>query len=330
MDPLASAALTAIKFPTIKTVVIYHANCADGACAAWCYKRLAERGPTQYYHTSERVLANDKNMPSLDGCHVVILDYAYSRAEIMDLRSRAASVLIIDHHASYARDLEGVPGVVMDTTKCAAELVWGHYSNMCYETPWFLQHIRDRDLWLWEHPDSRAFSAAFVGQGLKFEVFDKLNQMKSETEREAFLKPGRLTVTVEDRIANQIAKNAELVYMKGLLPSDKTPRYRVWLVESHVFRSEVGNILSARPDCDFAAVYVYRVDAGRYDFSLRGRKGSELDLGKVAKEFNLNGGGHPAAAGFEWIGNFHDIVTKIPADEKIQEKVQETAREKNL
>lgn len=70
-------------------------------------------------------------------------------------------------------------------------------------------------------------------------------------------------------------------------------------VNTQLFRSEVGNKLSARSDCDVAALWEYNLKEKCFKISLRSTR-AEHDVSDIARK--LGGGGHPKAASFKWAG----------------------------
>ena len=119
---------------------------------------------------------------------------------------------------------------VFDESKCAAELVWDHIHGG-NSRPWFLEHIRDRDLWLWENPNLKAFSQAFFEMGLNFKSLDTL--LASDPEN--IYKRGRELLLVEQMTTAMLCKSAEPVKFEG---------YNVLALNSPIYQSECGAELS--------------------------------------------------------------------------------------
>jgi hypothetical protein len=122
----------------MKTLCIYHANCADGLGAAWAVHRAlgadvefvaAKYGDTppgmkwvadnnhcrdcdRAYETGQ--LWPDEHQPRLEstplpsrlrGCDVMIVDFSYPLATLRAMAAEARSVLVLDHHKTARDDL---------------------------------------------------------------------------------------------------------------------------------------------------------------------------------------------------------------------------------
>ena len=63
-------------------------------------------------------------------------------------------------------------------SKSGATLAW-EFFHPGKEAPKFIQYITDRDLWKWELPYSKEFSAAFDMVPFEFEEFENLKMIAS-------------------------------------------------------------------------------------------------------------------------------------------------------
>jgi nanoRNase/pAp phosphatase (c-di-AMP/oligoRNAs hydrolase) len=194
-------------------------------------------------------------------------------------------------------------------------------NGMYDERPWFLKHVRDRDLWLWEDPNSKAFSQAFFDAGLTFETLDRFAQADPDQIREIY-RLGEESLTKQQIIIDKAVARSELCQF--FVPVDPENPYRegytVAVVNQTQMQSEVGNALCEKTKTvhgvtvfvDFAVIIrngddrrtilslLTDPDADVY-ISLRGARTrsdgtTSPDLSRIAKFFD--GGGHPNAAGF--------------------------------
>ena len=147
-------------------LVIYHANCTDGFGAAYsAWKLLGDRA--EYYaakHGNQPPDVKDKN--------VVILDFSYDNATTKRLIADSKNLLVIDHHKSAMVELHDVSCTRFDMNHSGAMLSWKFF-HPGKEPPRLIKFIEDRDLWKWEIPYSKEFSAAFDMVKFNFEDFDK-------------------------------------------------------------------------------------------------------------------------------------------------------------
>ena len=82
-------------------LVIYHANCWDGFCAAWvARKALGEIEPFPAYYGAKP--------PNVAGREVYILDFSYKRPVMREILASARSVVVLDHHKTAEVELDGI------------------------------------------------------------------------------------------------------------------------------------------------------------------------------------------------------------------------------
>jgi oligoribonuclease NrnB/cAMP/cGMP phosphodiesterase (DHH superfamily) len=132
----------------VKTLCIYHGNCADGFGAAWVVRKAlgeqVEFFPGVY----------QQEPPDVTGWDVILVDFSYKRAVIEKMLELAASITIIDHHKTAIEDLREFTTLVdgrqinciFDTSHSGAMLAWLHFFPG-QEPPALIRHIEDRDLW---------------------------------------------------------------------------------------------------------------------------------------------------------------------------------------
>lgn len=83
-----------IPKPENVNLVIYHAGCADGFGAAWAaWKRVGEQAEYIYMHYNDEP-------PDMTGKHVAIVDFSFERPVLDEMLTKAASLVVLDHHKS--------------------------------------------------------------------------------------------------------------------------------------------------------------------------------------------------------------------------------------
>ena len=254
-------------FPLPPTVVLYHAECADGFGAAWAlWRRFPEA----------RFVPVKHGVPppeGLKGERVVIVDFSYGRDLLESMAHETQNLLVLDHHITAEKALAGLPYAYFDMKKSGAVLAchWAHD----HPPPWLLQYIQDKDLWTWALPMSREINAAVASHPFEFDVWSGFKQKDLEQE-------GRAILRYEQELVNKLAGQAVAVEFQGeTVPS----------VQSSVLTSQIGERLSA--DAPFCIIWHDR-DGRRY-YSMRSREDG-TDVGAIAASFG--GGGHTHAAGF--------------------------------
>ena len=249
------------------TLILYHAECADGFGAAWAIWR---RYPKAEYRPVKHGEAPPAN---LAGHHIVMVDFSYNRTTLEAMAKDAASLVVLDHHITAEQALADLPYAYFDLNKSGAVLGWEWAHDE--PAPWLLRYIQDKDLWQWALPNSREISAALASYPFDFELWTRFEQ--GELERE-----GRAILRYENELVTKLASHATLVEFEGAtVPS----------VQSSVLTSQIGERLSAEhPFC-----VIWHDRNNRRYFSMRSREDG-TDVGAIAASFG--GGGHTHAAGF--------------------------------
>ena len=249
------------------TLILYHAECADGFGAAWAIWR---RYPGAEYRPVKHGEAPPTN---LAGHHIVMVDFSYNRPTLEAMAKDAASLVVLDHHITAEQALADLPYAYFDLNKSGAVLGWEWAHDE--PAPWLLRYIQDKDLWHWALPNSREISAALASYPFDFELWTQFEQRELERE-------GRAILRYENELVTKLASQATLVQFEGAtVPS----------VHSSVLTSQIGERLSA--DHPFCLIWHDR--NGRRYFSMRSREDG-TDVGAIAASFG--GGGHTHAAGF--------------------------------
>lgn len=258
--------------PSQVTHILYHADCADGFGAAYAaWKILGDQAtyiPVQHGDPP----------PSLPGdALVAIVDFSYKREIILELKSKVANLIILDHHTTAQDELAGLPFATFDMTKSGARMAW-EYWHPGEAVPEMIAYIEDKDLWLWNLEQSREFSIALHSYPMEFGVWSKLTPEHLKLEGAALL-----------RLQNKLVRDAT-----GRASFRNLFGYQVPVVNATEFRSEIANYLcKLHPDAPFAAAYYYDKN-GEENWSLRSV--GEFDVAALARQ--AGGGGHKNASGF--------------------------------
>lgn len=262
----------------MKTLCIYHGNCADGFGAAWVVRR-ALKDTVEFYPGIYQ-----QEPPDVTDRYVVMVDFSYKLPVILEMAKKAKFILIIDHHQSAIDNLKGLPSnvhFIYDVNHSGAMLTWNHYFQ--HEAPpTLLKHIEDRDLWKFELTGTREVQAAIFSYPYDFEVWDDLMARNCiglfdegvAIERKHFkdIKELLPVVTRDMNIGGFKIDVANLPYTMS---------------------SDAAMILAEKNW--FGACY-WDTPSGR-QFSLRSTKESDFDVAKIAEQFG--GGGHKHASGFK-------------------------------
>lgn len=263
-------------------LVCYHAQCSDGFGAAWAawrkFGEAAEYLPCSYA---------DKVLPDVAGREVYILDFSFPPDKLAQLEAQAASITLLDHHASAQKAFRGYQPqcncrIHFDMSQSGAALAWRHF-HPAEPMPYLIRAVQSRDLWQWNVPNDRAFLASLDMEPMTFEAWERVHTLRP-LDREAFIARGQPVVDMLRAQWEDIAREARPVVIgdqQGLMVNAPA-----------LFTSDVGNLLSERCGT-FALVWQDRGAEG-IKCGLRASDGYECMSLAVA----MGGGGHPKAASF--------------------------------
>jgi oligoribonuclease NrnB/cAMP/cGMP phosphodiesterase (DHH superfamily) len=298
-----------------KVLVITHGGCPDGTAAGFV---MSLKYPDAVVYGAQiRNFAEDKKLQEifLGFRKLFIVDYSYPKDVILDFCSHYDSVTIYDHHVTAQKDLvfDEPPAnlkVVFDMNRCGTEICWDEEFGLepqeqknptgpegPKERRWWIKHISDRDLWKWEDKNSHAFSEAFSVMGINSTTLRIINEYTPDEIAEMYAL-GHSVRQYREKLYTKICESAFITQFEG---------YTVYAINIDIYQSDIGNILASRPGIDFAVIY--RQDptsTQRWYISLRGTK-KEINLADLAKRLGqrsgTSGGGHPLAAGYEFVGS---------------------------
>lgn len=263
----------------MSTHVLYHANCLDGYASH--YVAWRHFGNEADYHP----VSYNKPFPisiPLDGsANVFILDFSYSRQLLLDIKSRLASLTVLDHHKTAQADLEGLDFAIFDMNKSGCGLTWDYFFPEA-PMPKALKHTQDRDLWRFILAGTKAFCAAayvFLGD----DVYNWQDACTKESFFNEVMDSGNTLLVAQRQQIASIVKDVRHVEYAG--------HHSAVVCTNHLV-SEVGDSLLTTDGVELAILISMQTD-GLYKLSFRSKPG--VDVSVLAKQ--LGGGGHATAAG---------------------------------
>lgn len=275
VSPSAAASRTFRLAPSCVTHVLYHGRCPDGFGAAWAaWRKLGDRAryvPVGY----------DEPVPDLEpGTRVVIADFAYPRDQLLALQEKVQDLVVLDHHETARRSLQGLDFACLDMEHSGAHLSWDYF-HPGEPLPDLIAYVEDRDIWRFCLPQSSDFSNALLSYPMNFQCWDGLAR----------------------DVPRVIAEGVTITRYKSQLIADILQRTRTERVDGHdvpvvACPRELGSDichanLLAHPDAPFAASYYDDADRKRH-WQLR--SAGDFDVSTLAEKFG--GGGHVHAAAF--------------------------------
>ncbi|MSR47119.1 MAG: phosphoesterase [Planctomycetes bacterium] len=257
----------------MKPLVLYHGQCLDGFAAAWvAFQRFGGGGEYRAVQFGEPL-----KIP-VDGRDLLILDFSFPRAQLLEFKERATSILVLDHHVTAQQDLAGLDFAHFDLKRAGCTFAWDWFFPD-QPRPWLLPYVEDKDLWLWKLPGSQEVSAALQSYSRSFKTWDKI--LKKGLD--ALVAEGRPILRYKNRLIETAASRIRMIDFEG---------HRIPVITSCLLQSEIGGRLSK--DHPFVAI-VFETE-GRKIWSLRSHEGSGVNVAEIAQRHG--GGGHPNAAGF--------------------------------
>lgn len=259
-------------------LVIYHGSCVDGFCAAWmAWRTLSDQAEYIAAHYGQEP-------PSVEGKRVYIVDFSYPRETLIRMARDARWIVLLDHHLTAQKDLEGldVPDleITFDMSRSGAGLTRDHFHRELKS--WLVDYVQDRDLWRFELSDSKLVNA-YIGT-LK-QTFEEYERVHSTLTAADAARLGAGADAYKDHYVEQMCKQARRVRFAGYddIPVVNAP---------YVGTSE---LVGALAETALFAVGWFQRSDGKVAFSLRSR--GEFDVSALAQRFG--GGGHAKAAGFQ-------------------------------
>jgi oligoribonuclease NrnB/cAMP/cGMP phosphodiesterase (DHH superfamily) len=265
--------------------IIYHANCADGFAAAWAiWKVLGDQLAS--YHPA----AYGSEPPEeIKDRHVVIVDFSYSRKVLEEIKSKAKSLLVLDHHKSAEESLRDFEGAHFDMNRSGAGMAWDYFHEK--PRPPLINYVEDRDLWNWKLPYAKELTAMFEIDNQSFQDLSEFNsKLESPEEFQVLVTKGSAVLEYKNSRVKMLSSKPYMVDISSICMLDDLT-LQIPCVNSQLFQSEIGNVLAQKHPM---AIVWYRAEDGSYRHSLRSN--GKIDCSKIAQFWG--GGGHANAAGF--------------------------------
>ncbi len=276
--------------PSLIDFVIYHFPCHDGFTAAWCAWRYLKQIKDIESVTFHGTKHGDPS-PDVTGKNVLIVDFSYNRETLLELKEKANTLIVLDHHISAQKALENLDFAFFDMDRSGAGLAWDYF--YATERPRLINFVEDRDIWRWTHEGSAEFMTAFME--LVSTRFEEYEQFLEDENVDNMIKNGQVLSTyVKNKIRRLAEKAGDTIFLG----------HKIKIVNTMDHISDLGSHLSN--DCDFVLMWYHDPLNNRFPVSLRSN--GNVDVSEIAKKFG--GGGHKAAAGFLAYESVLDLIDK--------------------
>ena len=268
-------------------LVLYHGKgCPDGfaaALAAW----LFYGGKAEFVGLDHGDVKSVSDLPDMVGRAVYILDFSFSADILRAIDERAAKLVMLDHHKSAADLLTGFTcrcGVVhFDMKKSGARLAW-EYFLPDQVVPDLVRYVEDRDIWVWQYPESASYLAALDMEPFEFARWQEIVAFDAE-QTALFQARGHAMDEKFTMLAQDMAEHALPLNFNGI--------DGLMVNASSAFHSLVGDLLCKKSGT-FALMWT--VDKkGVVKAGLRSQPGFNC----IPLAESMRGGGHAQACGFK-------------------------------
>lgn len=268
-------------------LVLYHGrNCPDGfaaALAAWLYYG----GKAEFLGLDHGDVNSLTDLPALAGRAVYILDFSFADHILRAIEERAAKLVMLDHHLSAAEKLTSFKcrcGVVhFDMKKSGARLAW-EFFHPGKPIPDLVRFVEDRDIWVWQYPDSAGFLAALDMEPFEFERWQTIAGFDA-AQLALYIERGRAMDEKFSKLCTLIVESAQPIVFNG--------ETGLMVNAPGVFHSLVGDLLSQKSST-FALMWAVDKNAV-VKCGLRSRSGYNC----IPLAASMGGGGHAQACGFK-------------------------------
>lgn len=266
---------------------IYHKNCLDGLGAAWVIDKYYNENKTYKPNVEFEGFhyGTEPDYDKLKDKLVYIVDFSFPKDTLEKIETIAHQLVLLDHHKTAKEDLESfVPKkdnttILFDMERSGAKMTWDYFYPE--QNNFKIDLIADRDLWQFNHEETKPFCAYMFFMGTKLNNFIEA----METPLEEAIKIGKILEEATEKRAKVASYNVRLIEFEGYkevpivnCPTDLT--------------SLTGHILANQYECGFAITYSDTSDKRIYSM----RSNGSVDVAELAKRHG--GGGHVSAAGF--------------------------------
>lgn len=282
-------------------VCIYHKPCFDGGLCAYLVHKYNDGHPCEFYGC--RPGGDKYTFPDIDGMNVLIADISFSRNTMIELHSRAKSLVCLDHHKTAKEALEGLDFCMFDMSRAGCQMTWDYLIGG--PRPRYVDYTGGRDIWDFSLSGTKEFTSMmfheYCGKS-KEEMFDVYDTFADEKVVDSMIEDGKHLLKFDATMVEKMSKNGVKCQMGDHI---------VYAVEGGLYRSEVGQELAKKASDNgeteaIGLTYTYNIMGDEWWISMRTFE-CQTDVAAVAQKYE-NGGGHAAAAGFTWKGLLPELL----------------------
>ncbi len=302
---------------TLDTLFCYHKNCPDGAgsmFAAMCYLTelskvdkdfdLSKFGFYPIGHEEDGSITLPEESSQFET--IYFLDFAPRRNKLLELKVNQ-KIVVVDHHVTAKKDLEGIDNTFFDMTKSSAVLTWEHFFDGIKapkaKVPNLFLYLQDRDLWANALPFTKEINSYLLSLGRDADDLNDwslaMAMLEDPIEKHCpIVQNGNVILMQNQNYIKNIIKLARYVKFHGLI---------VPCVNAHYHLCSDWLAILAKQSPSKVAISWHQDSTGKYKYSLRSSS-DEVDVSLLA--VIEGGGGHKKAAGFSTSHLVHKELTE--------------------
>ena len=205
-----------------KPLVIYHYPCQDGFTAAWA---IWKAHPDWEFYP----MKHGNQLPDLSGRkEIYFVDFSPKAMDIYNLFQlpiHPEKIVILDHHKTAQEELEKTrpldpQGLALeihfDMDKSGARLAW-EYFHPENPVPEIVKYVEDRDLWKFNHIDTKAITGLIFSRDYEFSTWNKFaNYIEySRTQQDEMVTAGQAILDKQAKDVEELSQRVKFRYIIG-------------------------------------------------------------------------------------------------------------------
>lgn len=278
-----------------RMILIYHHDDNDGSCAAAVAANYYDRSEFTIKFVAINYGKESWTEEEINEAEKVwLVDFSSDRMEEF-VKACGPKMIWIDHHRTAMEkfpELWGSSSIqgIRSLEKAACILTWEYTHPENVSPPLAVAYIGDKDMWTFEYPETRAFSAGFslMVKTPDDPVWDVLLGSEYEETVNKMISIGELLLEAQKyKLQKAFDRGVDFTFHS----------WRARLVNTTGNISELGEFIYRKPEYDIAVMWQAVEDM--VVFSLRSDSGNpdSPDCAEIAQQYG--GGGHKNAAGFQ-------------------------------
>ena len=210
-----------------KYIVVYHNSCADGLTSAALFKIWLTKYhyddmhnyifvPGEYHKVYE-----DYNNDGIDftDSTIFFLDFSFKKDCFKKLLDVSNTIILLDHHKSALDELSEFfesNKIInhFDMNECGSSLTW-KYLYPDTPIPCIINHIKDRDIWLWSDENSEDFCFYIDSKELTLKTYTKFYMTMFSLPSDSFSKAYQSQLFAGKAISNTKKQESENIIKNG-------------------------------------------------------------------------------------------------------------------